>query len=123
MKYGLKYISKLRERNWKTIRLETHDELESLKKLLGPYCLFGVTKSRLSRSNNYKVLLNKSDLLNIVEPMARKEQYKRRNVVTFGIDLMFCNRIGVKVWARYCSKVASDIPDAIHLLTAISIEP
>jgi len=97
MKYGIKYTSKTRDRKWECIHLETNEELICLKKLIGPYCLIGVTKDRPSKSNNYEVLLNRADLLNIIEPVESKGPFKRRNVTTFGIDLMFCHGIGSKV--------------------------
>lgn len=123
LKYGIKYTSKTRDRKWECIRLETNEELNCLKKLLGPYCLIGVTKERPSKGNNYEVLLNRADLLNIVEPVESKDAFKRRNVTTFGVDLMFCLGIGGKVWARYCNKVARDIPVAMDLMRSMEATP
>ena len=123
LKCRIKHASKTRGRKWARVRLETSTELNCLTNFLGPCCLIGVAKERPSRGNDYESLLNRANLLNIVEPVEFKGALKRRNVTMPGVDLMLCLGIGGKVWARHCCKVARDATVAMDLMRSMEAAP
>ena len=107
MRCGLTYTLESDDRKWEHIRLETSNELEALKKMLGPHCTMGVAKGHPGKVNNYKSLLNENDIINIVLPINDKPEFRRRNVTTYGIDLMHSEGAGSKAWARCKSQKAN----------------
>jgi len=124
IEYGMVYKSLLVQRKWYQIRLETHDQLNLLKSLLGPYCLFGVTKGRPGKVNNYEVSgVTKYDDINVVEPLSSPTEFVRRNITTQGVDLLFCEGVGCKVWARYSRKRSSTVPDILHMINEMNRTP
>ena len=83
MRCGLTCTSESDDRKWKRIRLEMLNELEALKKMLGPRCTMGVTKGRHGKAHNCKALLNENDTTNIVLPINDKPEFRRRNATTY----------------------------------------
>ena len=110
MRYGLKYVSVDVNRTWEHVRLELGSELSNLRKIVGPCCTMGVTKARPSKRNSYQVSLNANDVVNVVHSILEKLNFTRSNVTTFGIDLMFSEGVGGKVWARFTSEKAMEVP-------------
>ena len=123
MRHSLTYTSESDDRKWEHIRLETPNELEALKKMLGRHCTMEVTKGRPGKVDNYKVLLNENDTTNIVIPINDKPEFRRRNVTTHGIDLMHSEGACGKVWARCKSQKANETPFLIAALESMRNMP
>ena len=123
MHYGLNLTSTPLERKWEHVRLETLPQLTELKLLLGPYCLMGVTKARPSKRNRCEVKLNVNDTINVIETLENGTTFVRRNMSTFGIDLMHCDGIGGKLWARHRSQLANDNLRLLEALNSMKIAP
>ena len=83
----------------------------------------GVTKGRPGKVNNCKVLLNENDAMSIVLPINDKPEFRRRNVTTYGIDLMHSEGAGGKVWARFKSQKANEMPFLIAALESMRSTP
>ena len=69
---------------------------------------------------SYQWLLNANDVANIVHPISEKLKFTRRNVTTFGIDLMFSEGVGGKVWARFASEKAMEVPFLLAILESMN---
>ena len=105
-------------------RITNKNQLGLLKSLLRPYCLFGVTKGRPCKSNNHQVVvISEHDDVNVVEPLSHATQFIRRNVTTHGVDALFCEGAGFKVWARCSRKRSSAVPCALDMMNEMNRVP
>ena len=82
----------------------------------------GVTKALPCEGKSYQVVLNENDAVNVVNPIEVKDNFSRRNITTHGIDLMCSKRVGSKVWARFTSEKAIEVPFLTTVLESMNAD-
>jgi len=110
--------------NWMHVRFETSQELYLLQQLLGEHIIHGVEKKRPNKAQNYRSILNLNDKCNVVRavPESERVDFSTRKPTNCGIDILYNNITGMKVWTRYESFVAKDHPEMkIHLNASTAI--
>ena len=110
--------------DWMHVRFETSQELYLLQQILGEHIIHGVEKKRPNKAQNYRSVLNPNDKCNVVRvvPESERVDFSTRKPTNCGIDILYNNITGMKVWTRYESFVAKDHPEMkIHLNASTAI--
>ena len=83
-----------------------------------------MTKNRQEKVNNYKVsAVTEYNNINIVESLLSQTEFIRRNIATQGVDLLFCEEVGCKVWVRHSRKWSSIVLDILHIINEMNQTP
>ena len=62
-----------------------------------------------------------NDTIHKVESIECPKNFSRRNLTDFGVDIMYCKGIGAKVWVRFKTMLANNVPlisEMIESMTA-----
>ena len=112
--HSLAYKSISVGKKWDHIRFETQQDFKSLEKLVSNNIYFGVEKKRPSRRDNYVSALHVNDTCHTFTFEEKRNVFKTRFPLTMGIDLLFSENDGLKVWVRYSSLRAQVTLKSMH---------
>ena len=99
-----------RVKHWEHIWFETQEDFNYLKSLVGENILFGVEKQRLIKRTRYFSALHENNTCHII-PVAERTSFATRSPFNHGIDLLFNDKDGMKIYCRYSAGRAGDIPE------------
>ena len=111
LKYGLLYESVSITKEWQHVRFETTNDFTVLQSLVGSSISFGVEKKRPSKRQNYQSALHENDTCHVFNLRNERTEFKTRSPLTMGVDLLFSEYDGLKVWARYSTMRAAEHPE------------
>ena len=113
---GLAMESIGRMKHWEHIRFETKEDFDYLKGLVGENILYGVEKQRLTKRTRYFSALHENNTCHIIRPVAERTSFATRSPFNHGIDLLFNDIDGMKIYCRYSAGRAGDIPEVNAIL-------
>ena len=82
-----------------------------MKSLVGENILFGVEKQRLTKRTRYFSALHENNTCHIIRPVAERTSFATQSPFNHGIDLLFSDIEGMKIYCRYSAGRAGDIPE------------
>ena len=105
IRFGLTYESKPVTKTWHHMRFETRDEFVWLRKLFGEYVGYGVEKAIPTKRCGYKSTLHEHDTCHVITPSDKQSEFTSRLPVHMGLDLLYNQKDGIKVWERYATVI------------------
>ena len=77
-----------------------------LRQLLGEFTGFGVKKQRPKKINGYVSTLHQNDTCHVITPSSERSKFSSRMPTNMGVDFLYNEKDGMKVWVRYCAVLA-----------------
>lgn len=103
--FGLR--SDAEHRVWCHIQHETQQELETLKQIISKHSLHGRRQNLPSKIDGCYSPLNLNNNINCVLADADADAtFLRRNLRNSGADLIFCDKVELKIRVRFKSEIA-----------------
>ena len=96
-------------RAWQHIQYKTKDDLDALMKIIGKYALHGRRQHLPTKIEGYYCPLNLNDIINYVLADSDVDTtFSWKNLRNCGVDFIFCEKVGLKIWVRFRSEVAKN---------------